>query len=170
MQEKERGSISPCRSQLGPSDGGDRMNIISHKSRFTFAVIITLVAWSLVLIAGPAMAASVKVTLSGDQEVPPVKTSASGSGTITVGADKSVSGSITISGIKATAAHIHIGAPGHGGLPVLPLEKTADNVWSVPAGAKFTGAQYDDFKAGYLYINVHSEAHKEGEIRGQVNP
>ena len=145
------------------------MNTISRKSRFTCAVI-TLVAWSLVLIAGPAIAAGVKVTLSGDQEVPPVKTSASGSGTITVGADKSVSGSITISGIKATAAHIHIGAPGHGGLPVLPLEKTADNVWSVPAGAKFTGAQYDDFKAGYLYVNVHSEAHKEGEIRGQVNP
>ena len=34
----------------------------------------------------------VKVTLSGDQEIPPVTTAASGSGTISVGEDKSVSG------------------------------------------------------------------------------
>lgn len=145
------------------------MNTISRKSRFTF-VVFTLAVCVLALSVGPAIAAGVKVTLSGDQEVPPVKTSASGSGTITVGADKSVSGSITTSGIKGTAAHIHLGAPGHGGLPILTLQKTSDNVWSVPAGAKFTGAQYDDYKTGYLYINVHSEAHKEGEIRGQLNP
>lgn len=109
MQEKERGSISHCRSQLGPSDGGDRMNTISRKSRFTFAVI-TLVAWSLILIAGPALAASVKVTLSGDQEVPPVKTSASGSGTITVGADKSVSGSITPLRVSKPPLHTYTSA------------------------------------------------------------
>jgi hypothetical protein len=48
-----------------------------------------------------------KVKLTGDQEVPPVQTQASGSGTIRVNADKSVSGSITTKGIKATAAHIH---------------------------------------------------------------
>ena len=42
-----------------------------------------------------AVAADVKVTLAGDQEVPPVKSAGSGSGSITVGADKPVSGSVT---------------------------------------------------------------------------
>src|SRR5437879_5599260 len=47
------------------------------------------------------------VTLSGNNEVPPVSTEAKGSGTITVSSDKSVSGSVTTSGINGTAAHIH---------------------------------------------------------------
>jgi hypothetical protein len=40
----------------------------------------------------------------------------------------------------------------------------------VPAGAKFTDAQYKAYKAGDLYYNVHSDAHKGGEIRGQLKP
>jgi len=112
----------------------------------------------------------VKVALSGSQEVPPVTSQASGSGTITIGADKSVSGSITTSGVAATAAHIHLGATGKNGPVIIPLAKTADNVWSVGAGAKLTDAQFDSFQAGNLYVNVHSAAHKGGEIRGQLNP
>jgi len=112
-----------------------------------------------------------KVTLSGTQEVPPVKTSASGSGTITVGSDKSVSGSVTTSGVNGTAAHIHTGAAGQNGPVAVPLTKGADgNTWSVPAGAKLTDAQYDAYKAGNLYVNVHSAANKGGEIRGQLKP
>ena len=113
---------------------------------------------------------SIKVTLSGSQEVPPVTTSASGSGTITIGEDKSVSGSVTTTGVAVTAAHIHLGAAGKNGPVIIPLTKTSDNVWSVPAGAKLTDAQYDSYKAGDLYINVHSAANKGGEIRGQLKP
>lgn len=29
---------------------------------------------------------------------------------------------------------------------------------------------YDAFKAGHLYVNVHTPANKGGEIRGQLNP
>jgi hypothetical protein len=110
------------------------------------------------------------VRLSGSQEVPPVTTAASGSGTIMVGADKSVSGSVTTIGINATAAHIHMAAMGQNGPVIIALTKTADGVWSVPAGAKLTDAQYDAFKAGNLYVNVHSDAYKGGEIRGQLKP
>ena len=108
------------------------------------------------------------LVLSGDQQNPPVTTSATGSGTITVGADKSVSGSITTTGVAATAAHIHNGAPGKSGPVVIGLTKTGDNVWSVPAGAKLTDAQYAEYQAGNLYVNVHSAANKGGEIRGQL--
>lgn len=111
-----------------------------------------------------------RVTLSGNEEVPPASTSASGSGTITIGADKSVSGSVATSGVAATAAHIHLGSAGKNGPVIVPLTKTADNVWSVPPGAKLTDAQYQSFKAGDLYVNVHSAKYKGGEIRGQLKP
>jgi hypothetical protein len=94
-----------------------------------------------ILVAGCATMSSsggTDVTLRGSQEVPPVTTAASGSGTITVGADKSVSGSVTTAGINATAAHIHMAAMGQNGPVVIPLTKTADGVWSVPAGVKLT--------------------------------
>jgi hypothetical protein len=33
-----------------------------------------------------------------------------------------------------------------------------------------TDAQYKSYKAGELYVNVHSDAYKGGEIRGQLMP
>src|SRR5690349_4653431 len=64
---------------------------------------------------------TVKVTLSGNTQVPPVQTKATGSGTITVGQDKSVSGSVTTKGVEGTAAHIHEAAPGKSGPVIIPL-------------------------------------------------
>ena len=125
---------------------------------------------TMVAVAGAASAADVKVMLSGSQEVPAVTTSASGNGTITVGADKAVSGSVTTSGVSGTAAHIHMAAAGQNGPVIVPLVKSGDNGWAVGPGAKLTDAQYDAFKAGNLYVNVHSQAHKGGEIRGQIKP
>jgi len=111
------------------------------------------------------------VKLSGAEEVPPVTTSASGGGSIKVKDDMSVSGSIKTTGIAGTAAHIHSGAPGQNGGVVITLAKSSDgNTWTVPAGAKLTEAQYKEYKAGNLYVNVHSAAHKGGELRGQVKP
>jgi hypothetical protein len=112
----------------------------------------------------------VKVTLSGDQEIPPVTTPGSGTGTFNVGEDKSVSGKVTISGVTATVAHIHEAPAGSNGPIIIPLTKTSDTVWVIPAGAKLTDAQYASYKAGNLYYNLHTEAHKSGEIRGQIKP
>jgi len=123
-----------------------------------------------ILMSGWAFAANVDVKLSGDQEVPPVKTSATGNGTITVNDDKTVSGSVTTAGVNGVAAHIHNGAPGKNGPVAVPLTKDGDNKWTVGPGAKLTDAQFADFKAGNLYVNVHSAAHKDGEIRGQLKP
>jgi hypothetical protein len=122
------------------------------------------------LAAGIAFAGPVQVKLSGDQEVPPVTTSGSGSGTITVGDDGSVSGSVKTMGVPGTMAHIHEGAPGKNGGVVIPLEKKGDNEWAVPAGAKLNDAQMKAFKAGNLYVNVHTEKNKGGEVRGQLKP
>jgi hypothetical protein len=116
---------------------------------------------------GVALAADVK--LAGDQEVPAVKTDASGGGTITVNADKTVSGSVTTKGITATAAHIHEGAAGKNGGVIIPLTKNGDT-FSVPAGAKLTDAQYAAYQKGELYVNVHSAKNPDGEIRAQLKP
>ena len=112
----------------------------------------------------------IKVVLSGAQEIPPVTTSASGTGTIGVAPDKSVRGSVIVTGVTVTAAHIHEGEAGKNGPIVVPLTQTADNIWTVPEGAKLTDAQYESYKAGKLYYNVHSAAYKGGEIRGQIKP
>jgi hypothetical protein len=110
-----------------------------------------------------------RVVLQGSQEVPPVTTSATGNGVITIRPDRSVSGSITTSGINPTAAHIHEGARGTNGPVIVPLVRTDVNVWSVPAGGtKLTEAQYAAHRAGNLYVNVHSTTHPGGEIRGQI--
>ena len=138
--------------------------------RHTFLVAAALAAVALAGFVGTATAADVKVSLSGSQEVPPVTTSATGTGTITVGDDKSVSGSVKTSGIAGTAAHIHMAPAGQNGPVIIPLTKSGDDTWSVPAGAKLTDAQYDAFKAGNLYVNVHSAAHQGGEIRDQLKP
>lgn len=115
-------------------------------------------------------AADIKVTLAGDQEVPPVTSMGSGSGTITIGADKSVSGSVTTTGISGVAAHIHEAAAGKNGPVIIPLAKSDNNTWTVPAGAKLSDAQFAGFKAGNLYVNVHTKGHPGGELRGQLKP
>ena len=116
----------------------------------------------------PALAADLK--LSGDEEVPPVKTAAAGTGSITVAADGSVSGSVTTTGMSGTMAHIHIAAAGKNGPVAVPLSKTGEGVWSVPAGSKLTPDQLKAYKAGELYVNVHTEANKGGEVRAQIKP
>jgi CHRD domain len=85
-----------------------------------------------VFAAGSALAADVKVTLSGDQEVPPVKTEGKGSGTITIADDGAVSGSVTTTGVKGTMAHIHQGAMGANGPVIVPFTKDGDT-YKAPA-------------------------------------
>jgi hypothetical protein len=114
-------------------------------------------------------AADIKVTLAGDQEVPPVRSAGTGAGTITVGADKSVSGSVTTTGVAGTAAHVHEAATGKNGPVIIPLTKSGDT-YTVPAGAKLTDAQFASFQAGNLYVNVHTAANPDGEMRGQLKP
>ena len=123
-----------------------------------------------IAVAGsPGISGAVEVVLSGREEVPPVVTRAAGKGNITIGDDKAVSGSVTTTGVVGTAAHIHQGAPGKNGPVIVPLTKNG-NTYTVPAGTKLTDDQYKAYKAGELYVNVHSIANKDGEIRGQIKP
>jgi hypothetical protein len=110
------------------------------------------------------------VALSGSQEVPPTSASGSGTGTVSVADDMTVTAKITTQGVNGVAAHIHEGAAGANGPVIVPLEKTGDNVWTSKPGHKLTAAQYEAYKAGRTYFNVHTAQNKGGEIRGQIRP
>ena len=116
------------------------------------------------------MPAGQKITLEGRNEVPAVDTTAVGSANVEVHADRSVKVKVIVSGMTPTAAHIHEGAAGVSGPVVVPLTKLGDNEFIAADGAKLTEGQYAAYKAGNLYVNVHSAEHKSGEIRAQVEP
>jgi len=123
------------------------------------------VAW-----AGLAQAESIKVQLSGAQEVPPVQTS--GTGTADLIYDPStrvVTWTVTYSGLSGTATMAHFHGPS--GKLVIWLSKKGSLAESPIEGeATLTPEQAQLFAAGDLYINVHTQAHPGGELRGQVVP
>ena len=131
---------------------------------------IALALVAVLSFSSAAIAQTVSVELKGASEVPANNSTASGTGSISVAADKSVSGKITTTGIEGKMAHIHTGAAGANGPVLVGLTKDGDNGWTVPAGAKFTDEQYAAYLAGGLYVNVHTAAHPGGEIRGQLLP
>ncbi len=114
--------------------------------------------------------------ISGDQENPAVETDASGFATVTVDGNMvTVAGSFEGLTGDYLFSHIHAGAADENGPVVLTLDATvpmamprsgewmaADNMFEV----RSTFA--DSLRAGLAYINVHSSAFPNGEIRGQV--
>src|SRR5690348_12433615 len=114
------------------------------------AVIVAIGPFASYSSLAAAADTKLKFTLAGAQEVPPVNSAGTGNGTITVGADKSVSGTVTTVGIAGTAAHIHEAASGKNGPVIIPLTKTGDT-YTVPAGTKLADAQFANFQAGNLY-------------------
>jgi hypothetical protein len=112
---------------------------------------------------------AIKVSLSGTEQVPPLNVPGSGSGSFRVADDGTITGSVTTKDVQGTMAHIHRGAKGTNGPVIVPLDKKGDT-YSVPAGRKLTPEQIADLKAGRLYVNVHTERNKGGEVRAQLQP
>jgi CHRD domain len=108
-------------------------------------------------------------SLSPTQEVPPTASTASGNGRLVVDpATRAASGSITVSGMTATVAHIHQAASGVNGPIIVPLTSAGGGVFEVPSGTVLTAGQLQAYKQGNLYYNAHSVAFPNGEIRGQI--
>ena len=133
-----------------------------------FAAATTLAACSSMPDWMPGSGAH-KVSLTGAEQVPPVSTQAKGSGSFRIKDDGSVTGSVTTTGVAGTMAHIHLAEKGKNGPVIVPLTKNGDT-YSVPEGRKLTADQLKAFKEGRLYVNVHSAAHKGGELRAQLQP
>ena len=112
---------------------------------------------------------AVSVNLTGDEEVPPVSTKGKGSGSFRVAEDGTLSGSVKTENVPGTMAHIHSGAKGQNGPVAIPLTKEGDT-YSVPPGRKLSAEQMKAWKEGRLYVNVHTNQNKGGEVRGQITP
>jgi len=143
---------------------------ISRRAAILMAGLVC-VAW-----AGPASAApaSFTVQLTGAEQVPPVQTAGTGTANFTFDpSTRQVTWSITYSGLSSpvTMAHFHNGAAGKNGPVVVWLSKRGGSAASPITGeTTLTAAQAQQFVAGEWYVNVHSQNHPGGEIRGQVMP
>jgi len=142
-------------------------------SKLTVKLVLAIAA---VVLAGcssmPAWmpgSGAIKVTLTGAEQVPPVSVQGSGSGSFRVAEDGTITGSVTTKDVQGTMAHIHRGAKGANGPVIVPLDKNGDT-YTAPAGRKLTAEQINDLKAGNLYVNVHTNRNKGGEVRGQLQP
>ena len=110
-----------------------------------------------------------KINLKASEEVPPVTSKGTGVANVTYDtATKKLSWRVTFKDLTgpATAAHFHGPAEaGKNAGVVLPITgKTSP----MDGSATLTAAQEADLLAGKWYINVHTDANKNGEIRGQV--
>ncbi|KXB31786.1 CHRD domain-containing protein [Dechloromonas denitrificans] len=129
----------------------------------------TILSMALLFLAAAGLHAEpLAITLSGAAEVPPVVTSASASGEITVLPNRNISGSIKVTGMVPTKAHIHEAAVGKNGPPIITLTFSPDNTFAVPADSRLSEAQFNSFTMGNLYVNVHSAQYPDGEIRAQI--
>lgn len=126
-----------------------------------------------IALAGPASAEMVnlKASLDGKSEVPANDSKGSGSVTATYDtATKKLTWKGSYSGLSgpATAAHFHTGEAGKNGGVAVPIFAGAAAKTPFEGEATLTDAQAADLLAGKLYANIHTEANKAGEIRGQV--
>jgi CHRD domain len=140
-------------------------------------IVVPLCALSTALWVGTALAApqSFHVPLSGMQGVPRVETGGKGMADLTYDPDtRVVTWNITYSGLSgpATMAHFHgPAAKGENAGVQIWLSKPGSPAQSPIKGqATLTPEQAKDFAAGKWYVNVHTQAHPAGEIRGQVLP
>jgi len=113
------------------------------------------------------------VSPNDNEEVPATDSQATAQADLTINvATGDVQGSLTTSGITATAAHIHDAFAGANGPVLIGLDQDAGDptLFSVPGGATLDATGVDRLLTGALYVNVHSAAEPGGEIRGQILP
>jgi hypothetical protein len=121
---------------------------------------------------GSASAAMVhfEAALDGKSEVPATTTTGNGQVLATLDtATKTLSYTLTYQGLSgpATAAHFH-GPAKAGANAGVAVAIAKDPAGVVTAQATLTDAQIKELETGMWYVNVHTEANKGGEIRGQM--
>jgi len=149
---------------------------------YLFVILATI----LTVTVGFADEKSYKAKLSGCDEVPSVKTKAKGDVRIKLSSDgKALSYKLQVKNIvNPTAAHIHRGAKGANGPPVANLfagpkkegkingDLSVGTITAKDLSGDLEGKSLEDLeqliKSGETYVNVHTDAKPDGEIRGQI--
>jgi hypothetical protein len=123
--------------------------------------------------------------LSGENEVPPTESQSTGLAEFNIIGTDSIEYNLNASNIKnVTAAHLHGGLEGVNG-PILvtlfdhqtPMDQVSENGTitehnpAFQSGTVTSEQQLHDFmramRNGQIYVNIHTEQHPDGEIRGQ---
>lgn len=146
------------------------------------AMLTTMLSVSVVFAAGKTL----KADLSGNDEVPSVRTKAKGEAKFTLSDDgKKLSYTLVLRDIEnPTAAHIHLGESGKNGGVLATLfsgpkkegkfrgniaqASLTDKDLTGEFSGKSIAALVELIKSGKAYVNVHTDAYPDGEIRGQI--
>jgi hypothetical protein len=158
--------------------------IVISLSLITALTSITYLLSTLVFAAPSGDQQKFTAQLSGDQEVPPIQTNASGMTWFKPKQDR-IEFELNVTNLQGvTMAHIHNGKQGENGPPVVPLFKSESptvlingklangNITPSMLAGPMAGKSISDLITvlgnGETYVNVHTQQNPNGEIRGQI--
>jgi hypothetical protein len=103
--------------------------------------------------------------LTGAQEVPAVRSAASGTATFVLSPDRTtLSYRLSHTAVGTIAAQIHNAFAGGTGVVVSALTTDAEQTGMLT----LTAAQVANLESGRLYVNIQTTANRGGELRGQI--
>lgn len=136
-----------------------------------FRYALAACALTAVFAAAPAKAEMTmfKAALSGSEEVPAINSKATGAVDVTYdSAAKKLSWKGAYSGLTGAATGAHFHGPADAGKNAGVAVALGSAASPLEGSAALTDAQAADLMAGKMYLNVHTAANPNGEIRGQV--
>jgi CHRD domain len=162
------------------------MMFISTTRKLEITAIIAVLAFTIISVAGlhninaimPAFAQQQQTftaKLSGNNEVPPLTTTATGMAQFQIISDgNQLSYTLNAKNLNNfMMAHIHQGKSGEMGPPVAMLSMGNGKITSADLQGPLAGKQMSDLvnimKNGGAYVNVHTQQNQNGEIRGQIS-
>jgi hypothetical protein len=112
------------------------------------------------------------IVLLGSNEVPPVSTTATGVAILRLTHDKVLYSKVTVTNLESndtlTVSHIHPGAAGANGSPLIFLCNNLADFGVLKISSPLPDAQYNQLLNDPMYVNAHSRRHGPGLVRGQV--
>ena len=166
------------------------LKLESRQNLYTIVILAaissTILLGTIATISTNVFAAKFSATLSGNNEVPPVDTTATGTTTYRTAANETViKYKVNITGFSdATGAHIHLGKAGANGDVIVDLltdskknptklgmairGNITDSDLTGPMQGKTLSDLISAINSGDTYTNIHTESHPDGEIRGQI--
>ena len=110
---------------------------------------------------------ALSATINGAQQVPANASVATGTfvGSYNSGS-KQLTYTVTYQGLTPSIAHIHVGAPGAAGPVAIPFANLASPITGT---VTLTSDQANNLLTNSMYVNLHSNAYPNGEIRGDIH-
>ncbi|MBK7232300.1 MAG: CHRD domain-containing protein [Saprospiraceae bacterium] len=106
-------------------------------------------------------------TLNGANEIPPNSSTATGTVSLVYNTTTKVFvATITHNLSLPTGGHIHFGAAGSNGGVIFAFTNLSSPI--VYTSGALNATQESDLYAGLYYVNLHTDAFPNGEIRGQI--